>query len=146
MNNKHDLSTCRLLLLAVLVIMSASALVSCGNDEPSPLVVDYYMNVEEGFLVDGSTDHTDRYFDPWQRMQDAIRQVYPTPNVDGNDEAVLEACDKEYATFVSLYAGQKEHMTCMMHLMKALKRDGVVKQSEKMMTYIYDINPTEIDE
>ena len=106
MHNKHDLSTCQLLLLAVLVIMSASALMSCGNDEPSPLVVDYYMN----------------------------------------DEAVLEACDKEYATFVSLYAGQKEHMTCIMHLMKVLKRDGVVKQSEKMMTYIYDINPTEIDE
>lgn len=146
MSGKHLLNPWRLMLLSLFFIGAAVAFTSCGDDEPTNEVIDYYVNVEEEFLVDGSTLHTDRYYNPVKRMQEAIRKAYPTPNAVGDDDAVIAACDKEHGEYVSLYDGGSEHMTCLMHVVKVFKRGGIVKQSETLMTYVYDINSTEIVE
>lgn len=146
MNVKHLLNPWRLMLLSLFFVGTAVAFTSCGDDEPTTEVIDYYVNVEEEFLVDGSTLHTDRYFNPVKRMQDAIRKVYPTPNAVGADDAIIAACDKEHGEYISMYAGQSQHMTCLLHVVKVLKRGGIVKQSETLMTYVYDINSTYIVE
>ena len=144
MSRKHLLNPWRLMLLSLFFIVAAATFSSCGDAEPSAEVIDYYVNVEEQFLVDGSTLHTDRYFNPVKRMQDAIRKAYPTPNAVGADDAVIAACDKEHGEYISMYAGQSQHMTCLMNVVKVLKRGGIVKQSETLMTYVYDINSTYI--
>lgn len=129
----------------LLLIGSAMTLTSCGDDDgPTGTVIDYYLDVEEQFLIDGSTYRTDRYESPMTRMRDAIRAAYPEPNNVGNDDAVLAACDKEYASFVEMYSGTTVgHFTCLFHLVRATKSGTVVKQNEVLKTYVYDINPVE---
>lgn len=136
-------------LLASLVLLLAgigtfATLTSCGDDEPKGMTIDYYLDVEEEFLVDGSKDHTDRYYNPEARMKQAIRKAYPTPDTKGNDAAVIEACDKEYETYNSYYVGGSEHLTCLFHLVRVQKSGDIVKQSELLKTYNYDINPYEL--
>ncbi len=147
MDIKPKLSFWRLMLLSILFIGAAISFTSCGDDdEPSSEVIDYYVNVEEEFLVDGSSDHTNRYNDPVKRMQQAIRNAYPTPNAKGDDNAVIAACDKEHGEYINMYIGGSEHMTCLIHIEKVVKKGQVVKQSETLMTYVYDINSTEVVE
>jgi len=133
----------RLLACSLLLLGAMVAFTSCGDDGPSSTVVNYYINVEEEFLINGSTNHTDRYYNPISRMRAAIHNVYPTPNSDGNDEAVIAACDEEYATYIGMYNGGAEHFTCLCHLVRATMREGVVIQNETLRTFVYDINPVE---
>lgn len=146
MRVKYLLNPWRLMLLSLFFIVAATTLSSCGDDEPSSQVIDYYVNVEEEFLVDGSTAQTDRYISPIPRLKDAIRKAYPTPDAKGNDDAVVAACDKEHDEYVHMYLGYPVHMTCLVHLTRVVKQGDIVKQSETLKTYIYDINPTEIVE
>ena len=48
----------RMLALSLLLACPLVMLTSCGDDEPKSMVIDYYLNVEEGFLVNGSIDQT----------------------------------------------------------------------------------------
>ena len=129
-----------MLLLSVAVIAATMTFVSCGDDDPEA-VIDYYVDVEEQFLVNESTATTDRYISPVTRMTEAIRKAYPNPNETGNDAAVIEACDKEYYDYLMMYTGRPEHFTCKLRVMRARKIGTIVKQSEELKTYTYDINP-----
>lgn len=142
---KKYFNPCRMLLLSLAFIAINMGLVSCGDDEPEA-VIDYYVNVEEKFLVNSSADLTDRYFSPDARMREAIHKAYPTPDEKGNDAAVIQACDKEYAEYVAMYTGVNGHFTCLLHVMRAKKVGTIVKQSEKIRTYSYDINPVDESE
>ena len=136
----------RALMLALLFVGAVVTFTSCDdNDEPAKQVVDYYLNVEEQFLVDGSAELADRYYSPTTRMMEAIRKVYPAADTQGKDEAVLEACNKEYDEYCKMYTGYGKHFTCLFHLVRAVKVSGIVKQSETLNTYIYDINPGATD-
>ena len=141
MNHRHYLKLWRGLLFSLLLLGAAVTFTSCGDDEPSGTTIDYYLDVEEEFLINGSTGHTDRYENPITRMRAAIRKAYPTPDANGNDEAVLEACDKEFETYVENYSGGAEHFTCLFHLVRATKQGAKVVQTEELRTYSYDINP-----
>lgn len=134
------------LLFSLLLVSVTTFLTSCGDDEPDSTVIDYYLNVEEEFLINGSTDHTDRYQSPITRMRTAIQKAYPTPDSKGNDEAVIAACNKEYETYYEMYDGGSEHFTCLFHLVKAVKVKGIVKQNETLKTYNYDINSFDLPE
>ena len=143
---RHRSSWLRVLLLSVAFIGSMALLSSCGDDdEPKSTVVDYYVQVEEEFLVNGLEDHTDRYYSPVDMMKEVIRTAYPEPNATGDDEAVITACDELYQRYLGMYTGKAEHLTCLMHVIRATKRGTIVKQSEILKTYTFDINPTEED-
>lgn len=129
-----------LLLLGTMAFVS-----SCGNDEPSSTVVDYYLDIEEEFLINGSTQLTDRYYSPITRMRTAIRKAYPTPDAQGNDAAVVEACNKEHEEYKEMYLGEGHHFTCLFHLVRVVKAGSVVKESEPLVTYVYDINPIDVE-
>lgn len=132
-----------MLQLAALLVGAAFVLTSCGDDdEPSGTVVDYYLNIEEVFLVNGSTSTAERYQSPIKRMNEAIRKVYPTPNATGADEAVVAACDAEYLAYREIYGGLSDHFTCLFRLVRIVKQGTRIKQSEDLRIYVYDINPT----
>ena len=133
-------------LLFVLAIAGAmTVFTACGDDEPDQTTIDYYMDVEEEFLVNGSTDHTDRYYNPKALMMEAVRTAYPTPDAAGNDEAVIAACDQMYQRYLQMYTGKAEHLTCLMHLVRAVKTGDIVRKSEPIKTYSFDINPYETE-
>lgn len=142
---KHHFKQWRGLLFSLLLIGTMASLTSCGNDEPSSTTIDYYLEVEQEFLVNGSSTIAQQYFSPINRMKETIRKVYPTPNQQGDDSAVLAACDKEYQEYCQMYKGEPyDHITCLFSLMRGVKVGNVVKQREKLRTYLYDINPKEI--
>ena len=146
---KHLSKLWHALPLVALLAICAIALSACGDDdEPQGTVIDYYINVEEEFLVDGATDSPGRFHNPATRMMEAIRRVYPTPNATGADMEVLAACEKEQMDYIELYTGRTEHLTCLFHLMRVVKKGTRITLSEKLKTYVYDINPkpTDIEE
>ena len=132
----------RMWLLLALSCLLLGGLSSCG-DEPDAKTIDYYMEVEEAFLVDGATSHTDRYYNPKTLMNESIRRVYPTPDDVGNDEAVIQACDETCARFYGMYESKGEHLTCLLHLIKVHKVGDIVRQSEELKAYNIDVNPIE---
>lgn len=139
----HHFNHCRLLLLSLVFIATAAMLSSCGNDDEPTSTIDYYLEVEEEFLVDGAVDHTDRYYNPITLMREAIRTAYPDPDAKGNDEAVIKACDELQIRYYSMYESKAEHLTCLVHLVRASMSGTIVKQSERLKTYSFDINPPE---
>ena len=119
---------------------------SCGDDEPSATVIDYYVEVEEEFLINSSTDLIDRYYNPRDMMREVIRAAYPKPDIQGNDQAVIDACDELYYRYYSMYSGREDHLTCKLHLVRARMEGTIVRQSERLRTYVFDVNPAAIEE
>lgn len=137
----------RFLLCAVMLAGALMLATSCGDDdEPKELTINYYMDVEERFLINGTSDLINRYFSPVDMMEEAIRNVYPKPDIQGNDEAVIAACDEKYQEFYSMYSGREDHLTCTMHLMRARMEGKIVKHSEMLKTYVIDVNPVTPEE
>lgn len=143
---KHQFTHWRGLLFSLMIFAAITTLSSCGSDEPKSSVIDYYLSIEEEFLVDGSTSHTDRYYSPITRMRSAIKSAYPEPDTQGNDDAVIAACDKEFETYQSLYSGGDEHLTCLFELVRVTKVNDIVRSSETLKVYQYNINPPAIED
>ena len=140
------LTAWRLFTLALVVMCSITALVSCGDDdEPQGMVIDYYLEVEEDFLVNGSTNATYRFYSPITLTREAIRAAYPTTDAQGNDDAVIEACDEVLARYIDMYQGHGEcdHLTCSFNLMRASMSGGIVRSSELLKSYNYNVNAPE---
>ena len=133
-----------LLLLALSGVLFT--MTACGDDEPEQTIIDYYTEVEEEFLVNGQTDHTDRYYSPVTLMKEAIRNAYSKPTTTGDDAAVIAACDELYQRYLGMYTGKAEHLTCKINLKRVSKTDDIVRSSELLKTYSFDINPYEIEE
>ena len=132
--------------ITLVLVGTLFTMTSCGNDDdPKSVVVDYYVSVEEQFLINGSSDKTDRYENPVTRMRNAIHNVYPTPDATGKDEVVLAACDKEFEAYKQMYLGYDDHFTCLFHIVRAVKLGNEVKENVTLRTYVYDINATATD-
>ena len=140
---KHYPKLWRGLLFSLLLVGAVTIFTSCGDDEPSGTTIDYYVEVEAEFLVDGSSDIAKRYYSPITRMREAIRKAYPTPNSKGDDEAVIAACDKEYQEYCQMYDGSVGHITCLFNLIHAVKKGSIVRENIKLKTYVYDLNSTD---
>ena len=136
------------MLCSIMAVAAMLTTTSCGDDEPTANVIDYYIEVEEEFLINSSSDLIDRYYSPIDLMREAIRATYPEPNAQGNDEAVIAACEEVYQAYYRVYgSGQYEdHLTCTMHLVRAQLEGKIVRQSERIRTYVIDVNPAEIEE
>lgn len=131
------------LLLRTLLMMLAiiATLTSCSKDDEPDTAIGYYIEVEEGFLVNGAEDHTDRYYSPIAMMKEVIQTAYPKNTASGDDDAVILACDKLYQRYNEMYNGKAEHLTCLLHLVRANLSGEIVKKSERIRTYNFDINP-----
>lgn len=132
----------RTLCALLLVGLMALTFTACSDDdEPTGMLINYYVEIEEEFLVDGTTSLTDRYHNPIELMREVIHNTYPTPNALGDDLAVIAACDDLYQLYLGMYTGRDAHLTCVVHLVKATVKDSIVRQSETLKTYTFDINP-----
>ncbi len=128
-------------LLLVFSCLLMGVLSSCGSDEPELLTVDYYIEVEESFLVNGNANFPDGYIDPVTTMRETIRKAYPKADNVGNDQAVVRACDEAYEKFYKDYTSGGDHLTCLMHLIKTRNEGIIVRESVRLKTYNIDVNP-----
>lgn len=136
----------RFLLCAVMMASALLLATSCGDDEPKDMSINYYINVEEEFLINGSKDLINRYYNPRDMMLEVIHAAYPVADTKGNDEAVIAACDELYHRYYEMYTGREDHLTCKLHLMRGRFEGTIVKQSETLRTYVFDVNPYDIEE
>lgn len=140
--------TWHFLLCAIVAVSTMLTATSCGDDEPQPTLIGYYLEVEEEFLINGSKDLINRYYNPKDMMLEAIQATYPVADTKGKDEAVIAACDEVYQTYYWMYGNEhyEDHLTCKLHLIRATMEGTIVKQSEILRTYVFDVNPYEIEE
>ncbi len=132
-----------MMLCALMAVGAMLTATSCGDDEPAATVINYYVDVEERFLINGNSDLNDRYYNPRDLMEEVIHTTYPTPDAQGNDQAVIAACDELYQRYLSMYQGREDHLTCIMHLTRVKLEGTIVRQSERLRTYVIDINPVD---
>lgn len=137
MRQRHNLLWGILLML----LAAITVLTSCGKDDEPDMTIGYYIEVEEGFLVNGTEDHTDRYYNPITMMREVTNTAYPKNTASGDDDAVIKACDELYQRYNEMYTGKAEHLTCLLHLVRADLSGDIVKHSERIRTYNFDINP-----
>ena len=88
-NTKFYHGARKVFLCSIMVIAAMLMTTSCGDDEPNEMLINYYIDVEEPFLVNSDDDFTDRYYNPVKLMKEAIQNTYPTPDAKGSDEAVI---------------------------------------------------------
>ena len=138
---KHGHRSWHLLLCLIMAVGAMLTTTSCGDDEPKANVIDYYIEVEEEFLINSSTDLIDRYYNPRDMMRETIRSVYPEPDNQGKDDAVIAACDELYQRYYDMYSGREDNLTCTLHLVRARLEGTIVRQSERIRTYVFDVNP-----
>ena len=68
----------RLIVIALVLMCQLPVLTSCDDDESKSTVIDYYLNVEEAFLVNGSNETISRYENPVTRMTQCAVQTLIT--------------------------------------------------------------------
>jgi len=131
-----------MMLLTLVIAASLCGLASCGNDEPDAGAIDYYIEVEEQFLVNGSLDGVSRYDNPITLMNAAIQRAYPTKTQQGADQEVIAACDKAYEDFVALYEGdlRDENLTALVNLKRVVRRGGTIRENETLKAYLFNVN------
>ncbi len=134
----HHLSQ-RLVVVAVAVVavFSLLSLGSCANDEPD-IYIDYYLTIQSkerifrrgGLPPDPKEDVIGKLITD---MRTKIKDVYPVPNMEGNDGAVLVLCDEIYRQY--LETGFRDHTECVAILYRARMQGGIIRQSTKIKTY-----------
>lgn len=131
-----------MMLLTLVIAASLYGLASCGNDEPDAGAIDYYIEVEEQFLVNGSLDGVSRYDNPITLMNAAIQRAYPTKTQQGADQEVIAACDKAYEDFVALYEGdlRDENLTALVNLKRVVRHGGTIRENETLKAYLFNVN------
>lgn len=131
-----------MMLLTLVIAASLCGFASCGHDEPDAGAIDYYIEVEEQFLVNGSLDGVSRYDNPITLMNAAIQRAYPTKTQQGADQEVIAACDKAYEDFVALYEGdlRDENLTALVNLKRVVRRGGTIRENETLKAYLFNVN------
>ena len=135
MRNKQQLSRA-LSLSALLLILTVTALpqTSCSGDEP--LRAGYFISVGTKSGKGGFIGREEKVYIIIGAMQDSIRAVYPKPTKDGDDNAVLVACNNVYRLF------RQEHPEyfsgyAMIRLHRGWMKDDVIKSSSVIMTWTF---------
>lgn len=128
----------KLMLLSLLCVMSASLFTSCvGEDEPETSI-GYYLSVrprtaiyQRGGLPPGAKEYM--IGNLTLQMKERIDEVYPIQNMEGNDAAVLMACDEVYDMYQQ--SGMQSNAMCVATLYRARMSGIVVKKSTPLKTY-----------
>ena len=127
-----------MLLLTLLCVMSVSMFTSCSSEEEPETSIGYYLSVQprtaiyqrggmppdaKEFLIGNLT----------LQMKEKIDEVYPVHDMQGNDAAVLVACDEVYDMYKQ--SGMQANAECIATLYRARMSGIIVKKSYPLKTY-----------
>ena len=158
MANSHRhtrLAPLQFLLLMMLLVIPASTLTSCGDDEPD-MLVGYYLGIQSQVRLTLSEEDESQgtSASPVQdmlsttivRMREALRTAYPMPNYYGNDSHVISALDDIYMDYKAMYGGSERNTVCVVKLYRARMEGEIVKKSKTLKTYHFGAIPPGSDE
>ena len=126
----------RLLFLSMLFIAAASSLSSCSSVDEPETAIDYYLSIESRVPIKNTHDaRANMMGQVSNNMREAIHDVYPIRDLDGNDAAVIQACDEAYSYYRSAYPAGQQNTECVLKLYRARMQGTIVKQSVAIKTY-----------
>lgn len=149
------LAALRYTILAMLLVLPASTLTSCGDDEPD-LLVGYYLSINSqvrlSLYEDDQSQGTsaspvaDMLSTTIVKMRHALQIAYPQPNYYGSDSKVIAALDDIFMEYKAMYGGGERNAVCIVKLYRARLDGEVVKKSTPLKTYRFGAIPEGYDE
>lgn len=155
-NRQHLFTPWHLFLLIAVVVAALVGVTSCGHDDPE-LKVGYYLSVSSSEAYMASSDDEDQgtmsdtqsgnvLYTTITRMKQAVRNAYPAPQNNGDDAAVLVACDKIYRDYKRMYGEYEKNTICVVKIMRtSLNDEGIVVGSRTLTTYSFGSLPPDKD-
>lgn len=126
----------RLLLLSLLFIVSATTFSSCTSEDEPDISIDYYLSIEPRHPIHNTLDtRANMMGQITTRMRVAIQEVYPVRNLQGNDVAVMKACDDAYSYYREAYPAGAQNTECVVKLYRARMDGMVIRQSVPLKSY-----------
>lgn len=153
--NNNIFNPKRLLLGLSLLFFPLMSLTSCGNDEPD-LMVGYYLSInsqvgymatteneEQGTMSDSNYGNV--LYTTITKMRQALHNAYPIASKDGNDVAVLSACDNIYREYKSMYGALEKNTICVAKIYRARMDGEIVVSSKTLTVYHFGALPPGMD-
>ena len=125
-------------MLVALCLFAVTGFTSCNSDDEPDLVVGYYLSIHSrvrifsrGGLPPDPKEHMIGKMTIM--MKQRINDVYPVRDLEGNDAAVIVACDDVYDMYKESH--MQANAECVVVLNRAWMSGIVVKQSKPIKTY-----------
>ena len=115
-----------LLCVPLLFLVSLPLLTSCDKSDEPEFTVDYFFTVVSGPPDYEPVPKSDVAYTITKKMKESFRTVYPKATVDGNDGAVLKACDLVYLNFLQEHPEAVQYFYCEARLNRARMRGSIV--------------------
>lgn len=138
------------LLVPLLLIACLLGFISCTGDDEPESSIGYYLMIQTRVPIKtaGSMPPPPKYKligDLTRLMQKGIKEVYPKHDMQGNDGAVITACDDVYLSYTEIYRdsamvatntlGATFHTDCVVVLYRARMTGTIVRASYLLKTY-----------
>lgn len=115
-----------LLCVPLLFLVSLPLLTSCDKSDEPEFTVDYFFTVVSGPPDYLPVPKSDEAYTITGKMKESFRKEYPKATVEGNDGAVLHACDQVYLNFLQEHPDAAQHFYCEARLNRARMRGSIV--------------------
>lgn len=138
------------LLLPLLLISCLLGFTSCTGDDEPESSIGYYLMIQSTIPIKtlGGLPPPPKnklIGDLTRQMQQSINEVYPEHDLQGNDAAVIEACDEVYLAYLETYRNKSAAATntvgngmktdCVATVYRARMSGTIVRQSRALKTY-----------
>ena len=146
----------RLLLTLALLVIPLLMLTSCGDDDDD-MLVSYYMSIDSSVGYSASSEDEQQgtmsenssgnvLYTTITRMKRALRNAYPIADYQGNDPAVLTACDNIYREYKNMYGAHEKNTVCVVKILRThIDNDGIVRDSRTLTVYHFGALPPSLD-
>lgn len=116
----------RVLFLLPMCIMLVSVLAGCDKADEPTFTIDYFFMVTCNPPDYEPVPKSDPAYTVTAVMKDSIRRVYPKATVQGDDGAVIAACDKVYYRYLAEHPEAAQYFYCVARLYRARMRGSIV--------------------
>lgn len=128
--------TLKRMMFMLLCLVTVTVFTSCESAEEPEVAIDYYLTIESRVPLKNTLSPRGNMMGQiTSRMKTAIHEVYPVPNLQGDDVAVLVACDEAYSYYREAYPAGAQNTECVAKLYRARMQGKIVKRSVAIKTY-----------
>lgn len=128
--------TLKRMMFMLLCLVTLTMFTSCESAEEPEVAIDYYLTIESRVpLKNTMWPRGNMMGQITSRMKQAIHDVYPIPNLQGDDVAVMIACDEAYSYYREAYPAGAQSTECVAKLYRAHMQGKIVKRSVAIKTY-----------
>ena len=125
---------CVLFLLPMCIVL-VSVLAGCDKADEPTFTIDYFFMVTCNPPDYEPVPKSDPAYTVTAVMKDSIRRVYPKATIQGDDGAVIAACDKVYYRYLAEHPEAAQYFYCVARLYRARMRGSIVASYTTIKSY-----------